>query len=155
MEVYSTVSMDSFRPSLLVHTDGYPLDPQRLVHLQEGFSVVLYFHAPFVAKQEEYDAKVQATAAVCAKLAIPLVEDSIVGDAWREHVAAIEDAEPDVPGPAYVAVIHHLASYAQTEGFDFFTSVAPAASPHEAAAVASSCQMAADQYGVRYFEEGR
>lgn len=145
--------MDSYRPSLLVLTDGQPFDPALLAHLAEDFRASVYFHAPAQSDEKQQEALRRHLELLCDKLDVPLIEDTLQGPAWDAHVRADHVADDTgVPNTDF-ARIDHFVSYAQTEGFDFFTTLMPFNSALEEQRVRELLREAADVHGIRYFED--
>lgn len=147
--------MESYRPSLLVLTDGQPFDPALLVRLAEDFRASVYFHAPAETDEKDYGALRRDLALLCDKLALPFIEDTVRGSAWDDHVRAdhvTDDPTASETDPAF-ARIDHFVSYAQTEGFDFCTTIMPSfVSAQEERHSHELFREAADVHGIRYYE---
>lgn len=145
--------MEPYHPSLLVLTDGQPFDPTLLAHLAEGFRASVYFHAPTETDEKRYDVLRQDLALLCDKLDVQFIEDTLQGSAWDEHARADHNADGDASSDLDFARIDHFVGYAQTEGFDFCTTVMPFASAQEERHSRELLREAADVHGIRYFEE--
>lgn len=144
--------MDPYKPSLLIYTDGPVADPSPLTRLQEHFRIALYFHAPHLTMQADLDGVLQGLTALSERYQIPLVVEELAGSDWVDHATVQHEPVTTAEAESAFPVIDHLAAYAQTEGYDFFMSLADFSPMTDTDRAIKYFRDAADRYGVRFYD---